>query len=134
MDRNDYSVHEKKLYELFPLGADKIVDCTGSVSVVQNAMHLLKKGGRLVQYALVHSREPLTFDPMHMFNNELTFMTTFCQSHNFGRSVEMLANGYVNGDVLVTGEFTLDQYYDALDYNVNDRNAIKVVVHPNSEK
>jgi D-arabinitol dehydrogenase (NADP+) len=123
---------EKEFFRLFPMGADKIVDCTGSVSVVQHAMRLLKKGGRLVQYALVHSLEPLTFDPMYMFNNELTFMTTFCQSHNFGRSIEALADGRVNGDMLITGEFTLDRYYDALDYNVNDRDAIKVAVHPNA--
>ena len=133
MDRDDYSVHEKAFFELFPMGADKIVDCTGSVKVVQHAMHMLKKGGRLVQYALVHSREPLTLDPMHMFNNELSFMTTFCQSHNFGRSIEALTDGTVDGDALITGEFTLDQYYDALDYNVNDRSAIKVVIHPNAE-
>lgn len=133
MDRNDYSVHERKLRDIFPMGADKIVDCTGDVRVVKNAMTLLKKGGRLIQYALVHSLEPLEFDPMLMFNNELTFATTFCQSHNFERSIEALADGRVDGDSLITGEYSLDDYYKALDYNVSDRNAVKVVIHPNEK-
>ncbi len=68
-----------------------------------------------------------------MFNNELTFTTSFCQSHYFGRAVEALASGIVNGDILVTGEHDLDDYYNALDENVNDRNSIKVVIHPNKE-
>lgn len=133
MDRNDYSVHEAKLKEIMPLGADCIVDCTGSVDLVENAMTLLKKGGRLVQFALVHSREPLKFDSRLMFNNELTFTTTFCQSHEFGRSVEVLSDGRVNGDLLISAEYDLDHFYDALDYNVNDRDAVKVVVHPNTK-
>jgi len=68
-----------------------------------------------------------------MFNNELTYTASFCQSHNFGRAVEALANGYVKGDMLVTHEYSLDQFYEALDENVNNRNAVKVVIHPNQE-
>lgn len=133
MDRNDYSVHEEALLKENPLGVDIIVDATGSPKVCQESMKLLKKGGMLLQYALVHSRENITFDPMLMFNNELTFTTSFCQSHNFGRAVEMLEAGIVDGDSLITGEFSLDDYYKGLDENVNDRESIKVVIHPNQE-
>ena len=34
MSRDDYSIHEAKLKEILPLGADCIVDCTGSVELV----------------------------------------------------------------------------------------------------
>jgi len=39
----------------------------------------------------------------------------------------------VNGDILITGEYSLDDFYQALDYNVNDRHAIKVAIHPSAE-
>jgi len=133
MDRNDYSGHAEKFNEIHPLGADIVVDATGSVDVIRHSMTLLKKGGRLVQYALVHSDEQLTLDPRLMFNNELTYTASFCQSHNFGRAVEALADGRVKGDLLVTHEYTLDHFYEALDENVNNRNSIKVVIHPNQE-
>lgn len=96
-------------------------------------MKLLKKGGMLLQYALVHSDEKMTVDPRLMFNNELTFTTSFCQSHNFGRAVECLESGIVNGDILVTGEYPLDEFYAGLDENVSDRNSLKVIIHPNYE-
>ncbi len=75
----------------------------------------------------------MTLDPRLMFNNELTFTTSFCQSHNFGRAVEALESGIVNGEALVTGEYDLDDFYAALDENVNDRNSLKVIIHPNKE-
>ena len=133
MDRNDYSKHEKILLERHPLGVNVIVDATGSPKVCENSMKLLKKGGMLLQYAVVHSDEKMTLDPRLMFNNELPFTTSFCQSHNFGRAVEALESGIVNGEALVTGEYDLDDFYAALDENVNDRNSLKVIIHPNKE-
>lgn len=133
MDRKDYTIHADRLRELHPLGVDIVVDATGSVDVIRHSMSLLKKGGRLVQYALVHGNEQVLLDPRLMFNNELTYTTSFCQSHNFGRAIEALADGRVKGDQLVTHEFPLDKFYEALDENVNNRDSIKVVIHPNQE-
>lgn len=132
MDRNDYSKHMGAIMQENPYGVDLVVDATGSPKVCRESMKLLKKGGTLLQYALVHSKEDLTFDSQLMFNNELTFTTSFCQSHNFGRAVEVLEAGIVNGDALVTGEYDLDHFYEGLDENVNDRNSIKVIIHPNA--
>ncbi len=131
MDRSDYSIHEKALREHFPQGADIIVDATGAVRLVEHAMTMLKKGGTLVQYALVHSREPIQLDTRLMFNNELTFTTSFCQSHCFGRAVQAIQTGQVDADALVTHEYALDDFYEALDENVNNHDSIKVVIHPN---
>lgn len=133
MDRKDYSTHQDKLNSMYPLGVDLVVDATGSVEMIRHGMTLLKKGGRLVQYALVHGKEQVTLDPRLIFNNELTYMASFCQSHNFGRAVEALADKRVDGDMLVTHEYPLDKFYEALDENVNNRNSIKVVIHPNGE-
>ena len=133
MDRNDYSVHEKALLKENPLGVDLIIDATGSTKVISESMKLLKKGGTLLQYAIVHSGEKVEMDPVLMFNNELTYTASFCQSHNFGRAVDVLASGIVDGDSLVTGEFPLDDFYKGLDETVKDRNSIKVIIHPNTE-
>ncbi len=131
MDKNDYGVHEKAIFGKFPEGVDCVVDTTGSVELMEHSLKLLKKGGRLVQYSFVHSRKPLALDTTLMFNNELTYTASFCQSHNFGRAVDAIASGKINADVLVTHEFDLEHFYDALDENVNNHDSIKVTVHPN---
>lgn len=134
MDRNDYSIHETKLREMYPLGVDAIIDATGSVKVIANAFHLLKRGGRLLQYAAIHDGGSLAIDPMFLFVNELKYYASCCQAYKFSRSIDAIANGYVDADGLITHEFDLDHYFDALDLNVRDRTAIKVVVHPNREQ
>lgn len=131
MDRDNYSVHEKAILQENPMGVDIIVDAAGSPEICSKSMKLLKKGGLMLQYAYVHSRENLTFDPVLMFENEITFTTSFGQSHGFGKAVQVLADGIVNGDSLVTGEYTLDDFYMGLDENVNDKDSIKVIIHPN---
>lgn len=131
MDRSDYGVHSTAVKSIFPLGVDVIIDTTGHVPLGEHSLTLLKKGGRLVQYAFVHSRQPISIDTTLMFNNELTFTTSFCQSHNFGRAIEAISNGKLDADELITHEFSLDDFYTALDVNVNDRNSIKVTIHPN---
>lgn len=133
MDRNDYQLHQKALSAIHPLGVDLVVDATGSVEIIRHGMTLLKKGGCLVQYALVHGKEQVVLDPRLIFNNELTYKASFCQSHNFGRAIEALNDKRVDGDMLVTHEYSLNNFYEALDENVNNRNSIKVVIHPNEE-
>ena len=106
-------------------------------------MKLLKKGGTLLQYAIVHSGEKVEMDPVLMFNNELTYTASFCQSHNFGRAVDVLASGIVDGDSLVTGEFPLDQvpiryyplsrYTEAFDTALNDKAVMRVMFTPQEE-
>ena len=133
MDRNDYSKHENVLRGMYPNGVDAIVDATGSVDVIKNGFKLLKKGGRMLQYAAIHDGQAFDFDPMYLFMNELTYTSSCCQAFCFSRSIEALANGTVDGDELITHEFDLDDYFDALDLNVRDRSAIKVIIHPNKE-
>ena len=67
---SDYTVHEKAILDENPLGVDLIIDATGSTKVISESMKLLKKGGTLLQYAIVHSGEKVAMDPVLMFNNE----------------------------------------------------------------
>jgi D-arabinitol dehydrogenase (NADP+) len=66
-----------------------------------------------------------------MFNNELTYMTSFCQSHEFGRAVDAISKNKINADMLITHEYDLEHFYEALDENVNNHDSIKVTIHPN---
>jgi D-arabinitol dehydrogenase (NADP+) len=130
MDRSDYSKHESKLMEMFPNGIDLIIDATGSAQVIENAFKLLRKGGRLVQYSYIAPGTPVKIDPYLMFMHELTYSTACCQTHNFDRALVCLGEGKVHGEDYITHTFTLDNYFTALETNLKDRNAIKVIVNP----
>lgn len=132
VDRNDYSKHENKISEMFPHGLDVVFDTTGSVQMLNSGLKMLGKGGKLIMYTVVRD---LRVEDYQMFSEkELSLIVSWCQTHNYGRCLDAMKNGYVNTQPLVTHEFSLEDYLEALDTNLNDRNSIKVVIHPHWEK
>lgn len=132
MDRNDYSIHEKKISEEFPHGLDIVIDTTGSAKMANSALRMLGKGGKLIMYTQVDN---MTIEDCANFTNyEQSIIMAYCQTHNYGRSLDAMKLGRVNIKPLITHEFSLEDYTEALDENINNRNSLKVVIHPEWEK
>lgn len=130
MDRNDYSVHENAVMEKFPLGVDCLIDATGAKELVYSVPKLMKMGGRIQGYGYYHGGEELAFPFSEFWDRECTYLSTLSQVGDFGRAVDAIATGKVNTKVLISNEYALDDYFDALDFNINSRDAIKVLIHP----
>lgn len=135
-ERNDPSVHEAVLREMFPTGVDCIIDTSGAWSMVQSLLKFLRKGGRFVQYGSYHA--PIQIENPAKFLNDLHFdnqsyVGVSCQVNNFPRAVEYMKNGKCNVSTLVTHTFDLDDYFRALDTNKTDKSALKVIIHPNGD-
>ena len=131
VDREDHSKHEAIIAEKFPHGVDIVVDTTGSAAMNSSAIRMLGKGGKLVQYTWVPG---FKIDGWEFANKELSVLVSWCQTHNYGRSIQAMESGRINLKPLVTHEFALEDYVEALDTNLKDRNSIKVIVHPHWEK
>ena len=133
MDRNDYSVHENAIREQFPHGVDAIIDTTGYWPLVQSVFKFLKKGGRFIQYGSYHSKDDFVISP-DWFNqihyNEQKYIGVSCQTYCFDRALANMADGKVKVDKFITHKFKLDDYFEALEVNRTDREAIKVIINP----
>lgn len=132
VDRNDYSKHEDKIAEMFPHGLDIVVDTTGSGKMCNSAFNMLGKGGKLIEYTRVENFE--LEDVWQFASKELSIIVSWCQTHNYRRCIDAMASGHINLKPLITHEFALEDYLEALDTNLKDRNSIKVLVHPHWEK
>jgi D-arabinitol dehydrogenase (NADP+) len=132
VDRTDYSRHEAKIKEMFPYGLNDVVDTTGSNAMVNSALRMLGKGGKLVEYTIVPDQN---IEDSFMFaSKELSIIVSWCQSHNYGRCLDAVRSGHIDCQPLVTHEFSLEDYFEALDTNIKNRDSIKVIIHPNWEK
>lgn len=132
VDRNDHSVHEQKIREMFPHGLDIVIDTTGSADMACSAFRMLGRGGRFVMYTVI---EGLRVEDANMFfDKELSLIMSWCQTHNFGRCLDAMKRGIVRTKPLITHEFSLEDYLEALDTNLQNRNSVKVIVHPHWEK
>lgn len=133
MDRNDYSIHENAIREQFPHGVDAIIDTTGYWPLVQSVFKFLKKGGRFIQYGSYHSKDDFVISP-DWFNqihyNEQKYIGVSCQTYCFDRALAYMADGKVRVDKFITHKFKLDDYFEALEVNRTDREAIKVIINP----
>ena len=133
MDRNDYSIHENAIREQVPHGVDAIIDTTGYWPLVQSVFKFLKKGGRFIQYGSYHSKDDFVISP-DWFNqihyNEQKYIGVSCQTYCFDRALAYMADGKVRVDKFITHKFKLDDYFEALEVNRTDREAIKVIINP----
>jgi D-arabinitol dehydrogenase (NADP+) len=130
IDRNDSSKHRIELNRLFPQGVNAIVDATGSSVVLTDCPQFLTKRGRLLQYSSPPDTDMISISPSYFYRNELQYYTSYCQAHNFGRSLATMESGKVKVDKLVTREYSLDDFFIAIE-DVTRRDALKLIIHPN---
>lgn len=130
IDRNDPSKHKKALNEMFPYGVNAVVDATGSPSVLEDSVQFLRKRGRLLQYSTSPDDATISLFPSHFFKYELQYYTSYCQVYKFGRALAAMASGKVKVDKLVTAEYRLDDFFQAIE-DVTSRDVLKLIIHPN---
>lgn len=134
MDRNDYSKHEAAILKRFPLGVDCLFDATGAEELVYSTPKLMKMGGKILGYGYYRGAHPTLRFPFNEFwDKELTYLSTLSQVGDFQRAMDAISVGKVNTKILLTAEYDLDHYFDAIDYVMNNRDVLKVIVHPNKE-
>ena len=131
VDREDFSVHRKKIKDLEPRGFDIIVDATGKPEVVQQCFDYAKKGSKIVVYGVCPEEAKISISPYEIFQNEYKILGSFAQTHCFDRAVDVLEKGVVKVKELVTHSFPLEEYGKALDIVSKPGKKLKVVIRPN---
>jgi len=131
VERDDFSKHEGLVKELFPYGADVILDTTGDAVLVMRSIELLKKGGVFVNYSFPTTlKRMVEIDMAKFILNELTYVGSTFGTYRFQKALTALKEGMLDVESIITGEFPLDNYFEALDTNITDPNSIKVIIHP----
>lgn len=132
LDRNCYANHEQELLKRYPLGFDCLFDATGAEELVYSTPKLMKMGGRILGYGYYRGEHPTLRFPFNTFwDRELTYYSSLSQVGDFQRAMDAIAVGKVNTKILLSGEYSLDEYFDALDRNLHDRGVLKIIIHPN---
>lgn len=134
MDRNDSSKHEAKLHEITPKGFDVLIDTTANVEVMESMIKFAKMGAKFMMFAMPHRGAKWPIDPEFWYLHELTLLTSWAQTHCFGRAVEYIESGYVKVRDLVTHEFDLADYDKGMVIaEKGGPGTLKVILHPNYE-
>lgn len=123
----------EEIFRLWPEGADAVVDATGNSGMIALGFKMLKFGGRLMQYSVTGEGQKVEIDSLDFFVRELKYFATSAQVFCFDRALDAVKKGFVHLEELVTSEYALEDYFEAIWRVKTDKSQIKVVIYPEKE-
>jgi len=112
------------------IGADMIVECTGQPQPAAEALHMVRKDGRISYNGIYHESVTLQLDRVVQWNLKITGPKAEGM-WNLSRAIPLMSDGRINLRSLITHTFSLDDINEAFDtFTKRKGNAIKVIVKP----
>ena len=112
------------------VGADVVVECVGRPELWEAAFDCVAPAGELLAFGGCAAGTRASFDTYRLHYEEVDVKAAFHYGRaDVRRAYDLLLDGDVNAEVLITHHEPLERLQDALD-RVIAREAIKVAVHP----
>jgi len=128
IDVNNKNI-EKEINKLFSgLRADVAFEACGAAATVQQAIRVVKPGGKVVLIGLANI-EHIPIDTTEVIFNELSIKGSMRYANTYPRGIDLVSKGYVNVKSLITHKFSLDETGEALNFVDTHKNeVIKAVI------
>jgi 2-desacetyl-2-hydroxyethyl bacteriochlorophyllide A dehydrogenase len=116
-----------KLKELTQGGADIVIECVGQPQAVEQALQLVKSGGRVVIFGVSPRNQMMTLAPYEIYRRDLTIRGSFLNPFTFQPAVELISSGQIQLDCIDMGRFALRDIAGAFENQRFHRN-LKTVI------
>lgn len=146
LSRKDPSAQFEKLKADNPYGFDIVVEATGSVKILEDAINYCRRGGKLVVYGVYGDADRVSWPPAKIckfciqeddhipeltyrleVGDEITILGSFSEVYKFPAAIDYLDSGKVKVKGIVNKTFTLDQWAECLEAMKN-KSAIKAAI------
>jgi L-iditol 2-dehydrogenase len=104
-----------KVRELEPGGLDVVFECCGEQEALDQAIEMLKPGGKLLLIGIPPTAERVTFLIDKLRRKEICIQNIRRQNHCVQPSLDMMDRGDFDVSVMVTHRFTFEQTQAAFD-------------------
>lgn len=119
--------------ETHGVGADVVIDCTGSPEAPQMSIELVRRMGKILLISLPHGAVPLDLSRLGQRNVHI-FTVRGESRANCARAAKLLGLGYLKLRPLITHTFPLEQIEEAFHtFKNRDTHAMKVLIKPNEK-
>ncbi len=110
-------------------GADQVIVAAKDLRAMELGMRLANKGGTVLFFATPHPDESIPLFPSYLFFNELQLVSSYSADHLDTRAaLELLSNGAVNGEALISHCFPVEGLSDAILQTAGRQNCLKSVI------
>lgn len=143
LSRENPSAQFEQLKANNPYGFDIVVEATGSVKILEDAINYVRRGGKLVVYGVYKESERVawkpskicTFSPpfsrlgmlMRKVGDEITIVGSFSEMNKFPAAIDYLDSGKVKVKGIVNKVFKIEEWEDCLEAMKN-KSAIKAAI------
>ncbi|MGI8826744.1 MAG: zinc-dependent alcohol dehydrogenase family protein [Chloroflexota bacterium] len=90
-----------------PGGVDVVLECAGTVTTFEQAVHLARRGGTILIFGVAPQEAVAAISPFDVFSRELRIFGSYLNPLTHGRAVELAAAGSLSLDPLITHRVSL---------------------------
>ncbi|KAF7509345.1 hypothetical protein GJ744_008068 [Endocarpon pusillum] len=127
LSRSDPKPMFDKIKSENPYGFDIVVEATGSVKILEDAINYCRRGGKLVVYGVYANKDRVSWPPSKIFGDEITILGSFSETYKFPAAIDYLDSGKVKVQGIVNKTFKLDQWKECLEA-MRNKSAIKAAI------
>jgi len=106
-----------------PLGMDVVYECAGQQETIDQAIELLKPGGKLMLIGIPRE-DRISFAIDQIRRKEVTIVNVRRQNACTQAAIDLLASGRANADFMVTHRFGLEQTQEAFELVAGYRDGV----------
>jgi threonine dehydrogenase-like Zn-dependent dehydrogenase len=113
----------KEILKQHQLGVDAVFECAGQQETIDEAVELLKPGGKLMLIGIPRL-ERISFMIDKIRRKEITIVNVRRQNDCTRKAIDLIASGKVNVDFMITHRFKLEQTQQAFDMVAEYRDGV----------
>lgn len=113
----------KEILRLQPLGMDVVFECAGQQETIDQAVDLLKPGGKLMAIGIPRS-ERISFVIDRIRRKEITIINVRRQNKSTQACIDLIAAGKITVDFMITHTFKIEQTKQAFDMVAQYRDGV----------
>jgi len=113
----------REILRLKPAGMDVVFECAGQQETIDQAVELLKPGGKLMLIGIPRT-EKVSFIIHKMRRKEITIINVRRQNKHTQACIDLIASGKISVDFMITHKFELEQTQDAFDMVAEYRDGV----------
>ena len=81
LSRSDSSAQFEQIKKENPYGFDIVIEATGSVRILEDAINYVRRGGKLVVYGVYNNAARVSWPPSKIFGDEITILGSFSETY-----------------------------------------------------
>jgi D-arabinitol dehydrogenase (NADP+) len=121
-----------KLDEVEKDGFDTVIDATGAISVMQEAIKYVRPGGTILFFGVANPEDAMQVHPFELFRKEVTLVSSYTSVRNSFQAIDLLRSGKISVERLISHRLPLSEFQKAIEIIEGGREAAnKIMLLPN---